>query len=196
MTDLLKSIEARYPDIAKLRSIGRSLNDRHLWVRRPAPCSPLLAMAHLSLVGRLAQVMEISDNVGENEPGEPDVKVMHAACTHSLCSRGAEPECTPHLSHPTTNACLQYIGNMHGDETVGREILIRLIVHLTEEYYNNNTRYIHTLNASPHAYDHHTHTSSARVTLLVTQGDQSGEQHAHIHHAQHEPRRLRARHPR
>lgn len=85
MTDLLKSIGERNPDIAKLRSIGRSLNDRHLWV------------------------MEISDNVGNNEPGEPDIK---------------------------------YIGNMHGDETVGREILIRLIVHLTDEYRNNNTRVI------------------------------------------------------
>jgi len=36
----------------------------------------------------------------------------------------------------------QYIGNMHGDETVGREILIRLIVYLIDEYRNNNTRYL------------------------------------------------------
>jgi len=80
LTDLLRSIANQYPTIAKVSSIGQSINGRDLWV------------------------MEISDNVGINEPGEPDFK---------------------------------YVGNMHGDETVGREVLIRFIQYLTSEYPTN-----------------------------------------------------------
>jgi hypothetical protein len=45
MTDLLKSIGERNPDIARLRSIGRSLNDRHLWVRARTSAAAAAAAA-------------------------------------------------------------------------------------------------------------------------------------------------------
>lgn len=95
---MLHSIAEQYPHIAKLSSIGTSVSGRELWV------------------------MEISDNVGQNEPGEPDFKVLH---THQ--DEGG----LRHLS------LIQYVGNMHGDETVGREVLISFIQYLTSEYATN-----------------------------------------------------------
>jgi len=78
MVQILQEVARRYPNITKLFSIGQTKQGRQLWV------------------------MEISDNPGVNEPGEPEFK---------------------------------YIANMHGDEVVGREIVLRLIVEMCQTYY-------------------------------------------------------------
>lgn len=81
MVGKLKELNDKYPTITSLYTIGKSSENRDLWV------------------------MIISDQPLIHEAGEPEVK---------------------------------YIGNMHGDESVGRECLIRFIEYLCINYGKND----------------------------------------------------------
>ena len=77
MVKILQSFVQQHPSIARLHSIGKSVQGRDLLV------------------------VEISDNPGVHEELEPEFK---------------------------------YVGNMHGDEVVGRQVLIHLIEYLLKNY--------------------------------------------------------------
>ncbi|KAG5333446.1 CBPD Carboxypeptidase, partial [Acromyrmex heyeri] len=77
LRQLFDSLADRYPNLARVLSIGKSVEGRDLLV------------------------LEISENVGQRSPGEPMVK---------------------------------YVANMHGDEVVGRQLLIILGQYLLDHY--------------------------------------------------------------
>jgi carboxypeptidase D len=77
ITNLFGGLISTYPHLAKLHSIGKSVQNRDLWV------------------------LEISENVHNRSLVEPMFK---------------------------------YVANMHGDETLGRELVIFLAQYLLENY--------------------------------------------------------------
>lgn len=77
LRQLLRSLEQRYPHLARVFTVGRSVKGRDLLV------------------------LEISENVRQRSLGEPMVK---------------------------------YVANMHGDEAVGRELLVILGQYLLDRY--------------------------------------------------------------
>ncbi|XP_071946432.1 carboxypeptidase D-like isoform X2 [Antedon mediterranea] len=80
LTELLRRYANMYPDIVRLKSVGKSVSNRELWA------------------------MQITDNPDDVEKGEPWFK---------------------------------YVGNMHGNEVIGRQILIYLIEYLCKNYGTN-----------------------------------------------------------
>lgn len=77
MKQILENFQKAFPQISKVHSIGKSVENRDLLV------------------------FQITDQIDRVEPGEPMFK---------------------------------YVGNIHGDETIGREVLISLIYHLLSNY--------------------------------------------------------------
>ena len=75
--EVLRKLTSTYRNVSKLHSIGRSAENKQLWV------------------------VQISDKVDETEPGEPMMK---------------------------------YVANMHGNEPVGRQLLVYLVEYLLVNY--------------------------------------------------------------
>ena len=90
LTAFLHNMTATYPNLAKLRSIGKSVQQRDLWA------------------------IEISDNIDTEKLDKPKFK---------------------------------YVGNMHGNEVISRQILIYLTQYLLENYGKNDrvTKLVNTV---------------------------------------------------
>lgn len=90
LTSVLRAFEAKFPTIAKLHAVGTSVQNRTLWA------------------------LQITDQVTNEEPGEPMFK---------------------------------YVANMHGNEPVGRQILLYLIEYLLTNY-NSDDRITKLVNST------------------------------------------------
>ncbi|XP_029917829.1 probable carboxypeptidase X1 [Myripristis murdjan] len=86
MRKLMKSVNEACPDITRIYSIGKSYTGLKLYV------------------------MEISDNPGKHELGEPEFR---------------------------------YVAGMHGNEALGRELLLNLMEYLCQEYKRGDQRVVH-----------------------------------------------------
>ncbi|KAG7250138.1 hypothetical protein CRUP_027295, partial [Coryphaenoides rupestris] len=85
MRKLMKSVTEQCPDITRIYTIGRSYNGLKLYV------------------------MEISDNPGKHELGEPEFR---------------------------------YVAGMHGNEVLGRELVLNLMQYLCREFKRGNQRVV------------------------------------------------------
>ncbi|XP_047538492.1 carboxypeptidase D-like isoform X1 [Vanessa atalanta] len=91
MEKFLKNLASSYPDITKLTSIGKSVQNRELYV------------------------LEITREPGRHIPGKPEFK---------------------------------YVANMHGNEVVGREMLLLLAKYLCQQYTSGDHRVQTILNST------------------------------------------------
>ncbi|XP_041971447.1 carboxypeptidase D-like isoform X2 [Aricia agestis] len=91
MERFLKDINAQYPNITRLTSIGKSVQGRELYV------------------------LEVTKDPGRHIPGKPEFK---------------------------------YVANMHGNEVVGREMLLLLAKYLCQQYYGGDERVQRILNTT------------------------------------------------
>ncbi|KAK0141385.1 putative carboxypeptidase X1 [Merluccius polli] len=85
MRKLMKAVSEQCPDITRIYTIGRSYNGLKLYV------------------------MEISDNPGKHELGEPEFR---------------------------------YVAGMHGNEVLGRELVLNLMQYMCREYKRGNQRIV------------------------------------------------------
>ncbi|KAL7981749.1 hypothetical protein Chor_001564 [Crotalus horridus] len=90
MRKLMKNVSDTCPDITRIYSIGKSY------------------------LGLKMYVMEISDNPGQHEVGDPS-------------AIAGEPE-------------FRYVAGMHGNEALGRELVLNLMEYLCQEYRQGNPR--------------------------------------------------------
>ncbi|XP_042349029.1 probable carboxypeptidase X1 [Plectropomus leopardus] len=88
MRKLMKSVNEACPDITRMYSIGKSYTGLKLYV------------------------MEISDNPGKHELGEPEFR---------------------------------YVAGMHGNEVLGRELLLNLMQYMCQEYKRGDQRVVHLI---------------------------------------------------
>ncbi|MGH0183337.1 UNVERIFIED_CONTAM: hypothetical protein FKN15_011876 [Acipenser sinensis] len=99
----LRRYSTEYPGITRLYSIGKSVEQRELYV------------------------MEITDNPGTHKPGRDTAPLalllsnVPLTLGNTVTAEGSKPE-------------FKYIGNMHGNEVVGRELLLNLIEFLCKNY--------------------------------------------------------------
>lgn len=91
IVSLFSKLNAQYPDLTKIHSIGTSVQNR-------------------SLIA-----IQITDNVDVTEPGEPMFK---------------------------------YVGNMHGNEVVGRELLVNLVQYLLTQYEAKDPRVLNLVDST------------------------------------------------
>ncbi|XP_008325396.1 probable carboxypeptidase X1 isoform X2 [Cynoglossus semilaevis] len=88
MRKLMKLVHEECPDITRIYSIGKSYKGLKLYV------------------------MEISDNPGKHELGEPEFR---------------------------------YVAGMHGNEVLGRELVLNLMQYMCQEYKRENQRIVHLI---------------------------------------------------
>ncbi|XP_075984216.1 carboxypeptidase D-like isoform X2 [Anticarsia gemmatalis] len=91
MESFLKDLNQQYPEITRLKSIGKSVEGRDLYV------------------------LEVTKDPGHHLPGKPEFK---------------------------------YVANMHGNEVVGRELLLLLAKYLCTQYYSGDERVQKLLNTT------------------------------------------------
>ena len=83
-TNILRDFESQFPHLAKVYSVGKSVQGKEMWV------------------------IQLAQNVS--------------------------------VERPLLRPMMKIVANMHGDETLGRQLTLLLSSYILKEYQNNNTR--------------------------------------------------------